>query len=333
MLKLAYPKFWQNKNSIIAKILWLPSMLYYFASLIRKFCIKPVALDFAKVICVGNLTVGGTGKTQVVKWLVEFYKPQGLKILVVSRAYKAKLKGAVVVDSNCQAEIVGDEALMLADFADVVATSKLHYAIPLINQLQPEIIILDDGLQNPTIVKDMVILVIDGYRIFGNEYLLPAGPLRDYPNPTLQNSRAIIVVGSGEVNKVAINYVKQHYLRDNAKDLFNSEIVITNNLQKTEKYFAFSGIGNPERFLDILALSKVNVIDSHSFSDHHLYTKQDIDYLINKAKHLKAKLITTSKDYIKLKNRLEAIECKIELKIHDSKLLEKLLHENTIKKN
>lgn len=183
MIKLLYPKFWQRRN-IIAYLLLPISLIYQFLGYLRASLARPIMLP-AKVICVGNCSVGGTGKTQIVMYLAKLLKARNVSFIIITKGYGSKLKNSAIVNARHTATEVGDEGVILAKHGTVIATKNIKEILPLISKFKPDVIIVDDFLQNPHFHKDFTIVSVDSQRLFGNGFLIPAGPLRQYPNKAL----------------------------------------------------------------------------------------------------------------------------------------------------
>lgn len=291
MLKLLYPKFWQT-TGVLCYLLRPFSQIYLLLSWIRKL-ISPLSFFEAKVICVGNVTVGGTGKTQVVIWLAKFLQKNNISFVILTKGYGSNLKNATLVSKNHQARDVGDESILLSKYGQVVAAKKPIEAIEIINKLKPKIIISDDGLQNPSFYKDFIIVTVDGTRFFGNGCIIPAGPLREHVSSALSNCHAIIVVNSSNRRNLELdNFTAKTFAATIAQE--NQDIISDKN------YYAFTGIGNPERFFDILTSCGINIDKVKIFPDHHNYLCSEIEQLVDEARDLNLVLITTRKDYVKI---------------------------------
>lgn len=314
MIKLLYPKFWQRRN-IIAYLLLPISLIYQFLGYLRAGLARPIMLP-AKVICVGNCSVGGTGKTQIVIYLAKLLKAKKVSFVIVTKAYGSKLKNATIIRQKHTALEVGDEGVILAKHGTVIATKNIKEILPLINELKPDVIIVDDFLQNPHFHKDFTIVSVDGQRLFGNGFLIPAGPLRQYPNKALDVADLIFLVSShrDKIPNILTPYVNK---------LINAQIVPSSNIDKTKNYFAFSGIGNPGRFFSTLENYGLNITGYKIFPDHYNYLQADLENLYSLAKEHNATLITTRKDYVKLsKFSYNDITClDVELSINNLDLL------------
>ncbi len=335
MIKLIYPKFWQTKN-IIAYLLLPVSWIYLFATYIRKLIARPIKFP-GKVVCVGNVSVGGTGKTQIVIFVAQILKAQNIDFIIITKGYRSNLTKAVLVNEFHAASEVGDEAVMLRAYGRVIAAKKIGDIQPFLRQLKPSIIIVDDSLQNPNFHKDVIILTIDGDRLFGNRFLLPAGPLRQNPQQILEKSDIIISVSSTFTyyERLPLNIrllAEVELCKKSIKDkLFQAQIVPSIELDRTLNYFAFSGIGNPLRFFSTLENYGLKLIGCKSFPDHHQYSQKDLQYLEEQADKYHAQLITTRKDYVKIYSiKLPIICCDVHLSINNNSQLINLIYEKIL---
>ncbi len=334
MIKLVYPKFWQTRN-IIAYLLLPLSLLYLLASYIRRITACPVLFP-CKVICVGNVTIGGTGKTQIVIFLAQLFKTLNIDFIIITKAYGSKLKRALLVEEHHTAIDVGDESIMLLKYGKVIATKKICQIIPFINKLKPRVIIVDDSMQNPNFHKDLIILSIDANRLFGNGFLIPAGPLRQYSKRAIEKADIVILLGSANINNDSDFLVSSDPflvklgIKANNK-FFYAQIVPSININNSKTYFAFSGIGNPERFFSTLENYGVKLSGYKIFPDHHQYCLKDIKYLQEQSKKHNSFLITTSKDYVKISNtNLQVVCCDVHLSINNQKILVDLIYEKIL---
>ncbi|WP_341787504.1 tetraacyldisaccharide 4'-kinase [Rickettsia endosymbiont of Cantharis rufa] len=313
MIKLLYPKFWQRRN-IIAYSLLPISLIYQFLGYLRASLARPIMLP-ARVICVGNCSVGGTGKTQIVIYLAKLLRARNVSFVIVTKAYGSNLKNATTIHQGHTALEVGDEGVILAKHGTVITTKNIKQIQPLINELKPDVIVVDDFLQNPHFYKDATIVSIDGQRLFGNGFLIPAGPLRQYPNKTLDAADLIFLVSStnDKIPNILTLYIDK---------LINAQIVPSSNIDKNKNYFAFSGIGNPERFFLTLKNYGLNITGYKIFPDHYNYLQADLENLYSLAKDHDAILITTRKDYVKFNDLNDVIIClDVELSINNLDLL------------
>ena len=311
MFKLIYPEFWQHKT-IVSYLLWPLSQVYRFLGVIRYLIAKPIRFK-AKVICVGNINVGGTGKTQVVIWLAKFLHEKKVNFIIITKGYRGLLNGPVIVGRRHSFTEVGDESVLLSKYGKVVATKKIHQAENLVNELKPQVIIVDDGMQNPNFYKDLCFVVFDGMRSLSNKFLIPAGPLRQKFAQGLNISNAVIIFNRNETDYA--NIISQNA----SKPVFNATTVPdSNEFDCKLNYFAFCSIGNPEKFFRTLKAANFKLIVTRIFPDHHSYTFEEMKSLIDEALKYNATLITTTKDYVKIPR--EFLNSGIDIKCLNTKL-------------
>lgn len=270
------------------------------------------------VICVGNLTVGGSGKTPFVKWIRSYLSSKGGRVASLSRGYGGTLRGPLRVDySNHSAKQVGDEPLMLSKTGETWIGANRPIAANTMVEDGAKIIVMDDGHQNPTLLKDLTFVVIDSENPFGNGYVFPKGPLRENIRAGLSRADAIVLMGKGTTPTE---------IADSDIPIYRCQIV-AKQPDKSSQYVAFAGIGRPEKFFDTLAELELEIADAIPFPDHHNYSKSDLTYLSKLAQENQARLITTEKDYVRLtsdiKKDVEVLETS--LAIENSNLLETLL--------
>ena len=299
------PKFWSEKN-FIAKLLYPISCLYYAGYKIRCFLnFSPYKSDI-KVVCVGNLVAGGAGKTPVAIEIAKFLNKNGKTFCFLSKGYGAEFNGVFKLYPNSSAKDYGDEPIILRNYGDVfVAKNRVEGLKYINNNFNYDFIIVDDGLQNPTFIKDKKIIVLDGNFGFGNGYILPAGPLRD------KDYQCDLAIINGE---------DKHNLSVFFSNYTKSKTYVNSNIDKNIEYIAFCGIARPEKFENTLKENGIKVRKFVTFGDHHSYTKKEI----NKLKSYGFKLITTEKDWVKIKDNDINI-LKINIDLDNNKLMEILL--------
>ena len=321
MIKLNYPEFWQRKG--VLSLMLIPiSWLYRLLGFIRRLIVVPIRLP-GFVICVGNMTVGGSGKTQIVQWLAKELTAKNYKILIVTKGYGSKLSGAKLVQKTDLASDVGDESKLLAEYAQVLASKSIKAALPIIQQIQPKIIIYDDGMQNPGFIKDFTILAIDSIRAVGNNNIFPSGPLREKVSAAVDRADIITFVGNNHCSDNEL----MTYLAASRKPIFNADVVTISSVPARTRYYAFAGIADPIKFFKLLRDKQVNLLFTKSFPDHHNYTDEEIDSLIQEAELNQCRLITTRKDWVKINNNKD-IEClDIELQFDQENKLLQMIYE------
>jgi tetraacyldisaccharide 4'-kinase len=245
----------------------------------------------AKVVCVGNLTAGGTGKTPVAIAIARLLIARGAKPAFLSRGYGGRVRGPAFVTPDDRATHVGDEPLLLAGVAPVVVSSDRAAGAKLAEEHGFDTLIMDDGHQNFTLAKDLSLIVVDAEAGFGNRRVLPAGPLREPIGQGLQRADAVIVSGDG--NAPQLPGFKGPLLR--AKLVQSSDIAL-----RERRVVAFAGIGRPEKFFAALRAQGATLAEERAYDDHHVYTQSEMARLKARARAEKAMLVTTEKDYVRL---------------------------------
>ena len=289
------PTYWKNKN-IISLLLWPFGCLYGLATATRLLLKTPHKVD-AKVICVGNLTAGGTGKTPVSISLAKILQQNGQNPYFVSRGYGGKLKGLQVMPDIHNAADVGDEPLLLAGQAPVIINPDRYAGALMAEQEGANYIIMDDGFQNPSLYKDISFVVIDGNIGLGNGFCIPAGPLREFKDLGLHRASAIMLIGE-DTHDLAASFGKLPVFKGRIKPVSPSPL--------TYDVVAFAGIGRPEKFYQSLSGCGFNIVETRDFPDHHFYTEDELNQLIALGKRHKAPVYTTAKDFVKIPPRLQS---------------------------
>ena len=328
------PNFWFAKTHSFFSLLMEPiSWSYGLVHKSRYKRTKPWSAPIP-VICIGNLLVGGQGKTPVAISIGQFLTNKGIKIHFLSRGYGGVIKGPIRVNlSKHTSNDVGDEPLLLAQECETWVSSNRALGIQSAYQGGAEVIITDDGFQDPSINKDLSIIVIDGEVGFGNGRLLPSGPLRENIYFGLSRAQAVVIIGNDHFNiKEKLNEFLSNQ-QNNTLKIFEATIIPKTNIEKlkNKRLYAFSGIGRPKKFFDTLERIGSCVIAKINFKDHHQFSQREVKNLVKSAKKQEALLVTTSKDYARLSNdqkkHVTEILVKIKWKnINDLKiLLEKYL--------
>ena len=293
------PRFWardvdpkSREAAPLFRILCTPAAWLYATATRHKIEAATPKRVPARVICVGNLTAGGVGKSPVVAGLRRHIEQKyGLRVATLSRGYKGKLKGPLKVDpARHTAADVGDEPLMLAQSGEAWIGADRAAAGTAMSKNGVELIIMDDGHQNPGLHKDLSLIVVDSVAGFGNGYVIPKGPLREPVLSGLSRAQAVITIGDG--NPPAI-------LFDSGLPVFNARIAPTKDL-KEGRYVAFAGIGRPEKFFDTLQAMNADLADAIPYPDHYAFKPGDLRYLRRLAAERNARLITTEKDFARL---------------------------------
>lgn len=282
------PEFWQQRGP--AALLLAPLGALYGASVAWKVRHAAPYRAAARVICVGNLTAGGSGKTPVALAIGARLTARHEPVFFLTRGYGGTERGPAQVRSDNSATQMGDEALLLARHAPtVVARNRAEGAAYAVTQ-GAKTIVMDDGHQNFTLAKDLSIVVVDGESGFGNGLMIPAGPLRESVAQGLARADAVVIMGDGD--PVLGNY-KGPVLR--------AKLIADGESLRGRRVFAFAGIGRPEKFLASLKEAGAIVTGTQFFADHHPYRDGEIAAL--QARAGDADLITTEKDLVRLNAR------------------------------
>lgn len=298
-------KIWSSKN-IISILLCPYSLLYLLGHLINYYLLQYPRRVAAYVICIGNLTVGGSGKTPYAIYLAKQKMLEGYKVAFISRGYKGAAVSnhaaiRVEVKHHLAAE-VGDEPLLLAQVAPVYVSSNRYIAAQAAVQDGAEVIIMDDGLQNNTIHKDESVIVFDSVNGLGNGFMLPAGPLREPASWCLQAVDRVVIIGKGPYN---ISHPNTQRLMPRLTNL---------NKIGARECILITGIANSNRVLIMLRQAGVRVVRHFDFPDHHSFTDKE-------AREIKGSgnlLITTAKDYLRMPQALRASCMVLEYELYES---------------
>lgn len=321
------PKFWDNPPAYPGfwAIMLSPFSRLYAAITKHRLGIQGAGLT-VPVICIGNINLGGTGKTPTAIALVQLLVELGLQPHVVMRGYKGSLQGPVRVDEKHHtATAVGDEPLLLAAFAPTwVAKDRGLGAVSAISD-GANVIVLDDGLQNPTLTKDLTLLVVDASAGFGNGRIFPSGPLREHLKDAIHRIDFIILIGNPASRKACFT----------ANPLLSARPVLEAEIEPLPtgmdwnglRTFAFAGIGRPEKFYDTLEELGAEIVKTRDFSDHETISDMMLERMSREADLANAQLVTTEKDAARLPNkwRSRVLTLPVRLRIEDpNPLLEAL---------
>lgn len=287
------PTYWKNKN-IISYMLFPIGWLYGFITSLRT-KIKKTHKAKIPVICVGNLTAGGTGKTPIAISIAEILKQTYNNVSFISRGYGGSLKNVMVNNKIHTPNQVGDEPLLLSEVAPVFINPNRAEAAELAIKHNADCLIMDDGFQNPTLHKDISFLVFNGSFGIGNGFAIPAGPLRESFSNGIKRAHAIIIIGEDKTN-----------IADKTDlPIFYADIIEEKPIIKNKNAYAFAGIGYPEKLYQSLKNCGINVVHTKDFPDHHFYTNEELQEIINTAHKENLEIFTTSKDFVKIPHQLQ----------------------------
>ncbi|MEX2629784.1 MAG: tetraacyldisaccharide 4'-kinase [Tistlia sp.] len=290
------PAFWSRRG--LASSLLLPAaLLWDLGGWLRWRLVRPERLPIP-VVCVGNLTAGGAGKTPTVLALAALLKERGLAVHALSRGYGGCEAGPLRVDpARHEAAAVGDEPLLLARACPTwVARDRAAGARAAVAG-GAEVLLLDDGLQNPALHKDLVLAVVDAAVGFGNGRVMPAGPLRENLARGLGRADALLAIGHGEALPPGLAATGKPLLR---ADLRPEDP----GAWRGRRLLAFAGIGRPAKFFETLRGLGAELAGTRAFADHHAYGAAEAEALLAEAAGLGAELVTTEKDRLRLPPRL-----------------------------
>jgi len=307
-MKLKKPKFWDCKKTTI-----LSDILYPFSILVSLFSSsknKGSKVEGITTICVGNIYIGGTGKTSLAIELKKILDEKKIKSCFVKKNYKDQI----------------DEQKLLKNHGKLIIEKSRLNALKIAFNEGYKVAIFDDGLQDKTINYDLSIVCFNKRNLFGNRRVIPAGPLREDIN-NIRKYKNIFLIGNNEEIKSEIlsnfhdlNIFEASYKPQNLENF------------KDPKYIAFSGIGNHHTFVEMLKKNNLNIIKDFEFPDHYNYSKKELNKIINECKKNNSAIITTEKDYLRLpeefKDKIKFIN--INLSIKDIVKLKKLLNEINI---
>ena len=311
-MKINKPTFWDKKKpNFLTYILSPLTFLLKLNNIILKLIPKK-KFDQIKSICVGNIYLGGTGKTPTSLKLYQLLKAKNYNVVIGKKYYSSQK----------------DEIILLKNKSDFISSKNREEIIGLATKKNHELIIFDDGLQDRKIDYDVKFVCFDSKIWIGNGYLIPAGPLRENINSLKKYDGVFLKITN--VNSNLINIISEIKKINSKIEIFNSRVEIKNidKFNLSNEYLIFSGIGNSKSFKEILINNKFNVIEEKIFSDHYEYKDQDIQKILKISKKRNLKPLTTEKDYVKipvnLRDEIDFIE--IDFKIDEDKKLIKFIN-------
>jgi len=303
-MQLKKPKFWDKKKPNLISYLLLPfTSIIKLNNLFQSFAL-PKKSNLIKSICVGNIYVGGTGKTPTTIKLFKILKELKIKVAVGKKFYPSQK----------------DEIKILKNYTNLLISNNRKNIIKKAKELKQEMVVFDDGLQDNSVYHDFKIVCFDYQNWIGNGQLIPAGPLREKID-SLKKYDCVFLKDVGS-NKIDIVTKEIKKINRNIK-IFCTYLEISNlkQINKFNKIIIFSGIGNPNNFKRILQKNNFNIIEEIIYPDHYEYKKNDLTQIKKIAKKIGANIITTEKDFIKLsdKEKKNINFLKVNLKIKNEK--------------
>ncbi|MEX0646081.1 MAG: tetraacyldisaccharide 4'-kinase [Parvularculaceae bacterium] len=289
------PWFWRDRSlvaRVVAASLSPAAMFYDAARRYRESTARPEAAPIP-VFCVGNATVGGVGKTPFALLLSSLLGEIGVSAHFLTRGYGGALAGPVLVDPSVHdVGAVGDEALLLAAVAPTWVSRARARGAAAAARAGAAAIIMDDGYQNNSLAKTLSLLLIDADDPFGNGKMLPAGPLREPPTAAVARAAAIVYIVRDKMRGLPT--------LESDRPTFKAWLEPIRSLDGA-RVLAFCGIGRPQRFFETVANAGGDIADAIAFPDHHVYSNAEIARLKDSAKSQSARLVTTEKDYVRLR--------------------------------
>ena len=303
-MKIFKPKFWSKKNSLISFFL-LPFSLFFQLLIILKNSITKKEKFSLKVICIGNIYLGGTGKTPLAIEIIKILEKLNKKAALVKKSYTNHLDEFKLIQSK-----------------GVTLFKALSREVAIKNAVKDgfEYVVLDDGFQDFSINKNLNIVCFNEKQLDGNGMTLPSGPLRE-PISSLRRCQIVVINGSQN-----LEFEKKIKNISNNISIYYSRYHPTNIEKfKNKNLLAFAGIGNPENFFHLLKKNNLNIIKKVSFPDHYKYSLKELNNLINFSTQNDLKLVTTEKDFFRIKHlHLSQIEyLNVRLEISNKDTLEK----------
>jgi tetraacyldisaccharide 4'-kinase len=294
-LSLKAPGFWYQPAHWLARLLGPVANLYGSKVIARMR--EPGSRAGVPVVCIGNFTLGGAGKTPLALAIADLLIATGHTPAFLTRGYGGSQKGPLVVVAGALADEVGDEALLLAQKAMTVVSADRPAGATLAVAQGASIIIMDDGFQNPSLYKDCAIIAVDGETGIGNGLTFPAGPLRAPLHDQMPFASAVVVIGPGDAGARVLDFA-----RGSGLSTFQARIGLDPAAPslRGKRVLAFAGIGRPEKFFKTLADMGAIIAATEVFADHHAFTEADARHIAARAQAGKLVPVTTTKDSVRL---------------------------------
>lgn len=296
-MMLFKPKFWDKKIGIISILLFPLSLITILITYFKKKLIKKETFT-TPIICVGNIYIGGTGKTPTSILLANEIDKLDKKPVIVRKFYKSHFDEHELIKNN---------------FKDFVLNKNRFEALKKLEKSDFDVVILDDGLQDYKIKKKLSIVCFNQNQLIGNGLVIPSGPLRENLN-ALKDVELVMI--NGKKNKDFEDKILS--INEKIKIFYSYYKPINLENFKKKKFFALAGIGNPENFFDLVKENHLEVKKKFIYPDHYRFAKEEIENILKEAENENAEIIMTEKDYYKIKNfKLKKINfLKVSLKIH-----------------
>ena len=317
------PKFWDKKsNSFLSTLLYPLSIIYYLANILKRKISLAEKFEIP-IICIGNIYIGGTGKTSTA---IEIFKILSgfKKVCFLTKGYGRKSNKDIYLSEvntpNQNTEDTGDEPLLLNKFGHVYISNNRVAAINKIIKLGYDAIIFDDGFQDHKIFKNLNLLCFDSTNWIGNGNLIPSGPLRE---PLTSIKLANFVVIKGEKNQFIEKEIKT--ICPNIEIIYTENKVENIETLRNKNFIAFTGIGNPYSFFNTLLNNEIKILKQIIYPDHFQFTEKNYKKLFEEAEKRNCNLITTEKDHLRINEKFKK-------KIYYTKLTTTLIGKGILEK-
>ena len=317
------PKFWDKKsNSFLSTLLYPLSIIYYLANILKRKISLAEKFEIP-IICIGNIYIGGTGKTSTA---IEIFKILSgfKKVCFLTKGYGRKSNKDIYLSEvntpNQNTEDTGDEPLLLNKFGHVYISNNRVAAINKIIKLGYDAIIFDDGFQDHKIFKNLNLLCFDSTNWIGNGNLIPSGPLRD---PLTSIKLANFIVIKGEKNQFIEKEIKT--ICPNIEIIYTENKVENIETLRNKNFIAFTGIGNPYSFFNTLLNNEIKILKQIIYPDHFQFTEKNYKKLFEEAEKRNCNLITTEKDHLRINEKFKK-------KIYYTKLTTTLIGKGILEK-
>ncbi len=327
------PSFWYTPSlagRIFSWILIPFGCLYATAGKLRAMVTVPYKPSIP-VICIGNLTAGGSGKTPSAIAIMDLVIQSKLakSPCFLTRGYGGEIVSPTLINPDTHNTVqTGDEAQLLAQHAPVIISANRKSGAKLAEKSGCDLIIMDDGLQNPSLKKDLCLTIINAKKGYGTARLFPAGPLRETIKSGTKKTDAFVIIGNDDYIK---NFENSMPAVMKNKPLLRASYVAAKNhgITDTKNYVAFTGIAHPDNFRTTIEELGGHIVSFHPYPDHYYYDTVDLDLFEQTAQNNAAQIITTEKDFVKLpksfKEQSSVIVLKMDLAWKDKKQLSSLI--------